>query len=394
MIFASFKPLILRAIGGFLSIFLIVILSILEKFYRIRIVNVTSQALGHMLWDIDIYLRQRSLERTGLNPIFILSKPANSFAAELLSRYVFTIRSDLLCRIFYTMEYFLQKTRFIMVIPNYTYRLDELGSNGVKLTVKEQKLGAAIVKKFGITSNDWFIGFHCRDRAFHLQAAAGVDKSYHDYRNSDIILYKDALEEVVSRGGYCVRLGKGIEKRFVSDNPRIIDREDVRTDFLDVWLSANAKFFICGISGIFDLARLFNTPYGVTNATPYGDMSRGRNSLYIPKFLRRKGMIEPLSFREIRDMGLITKTSHRTPLNLHNGMTYEKLGLEWVENSAEDIRDLCLDMFDLVEGRPTIDGGREAQEFYRCNIISHIPESEFAGQIGPRFAVKYSQLMN
>ncbi|CAA7613599.1 conserved hypothetical protein [Candidatus Terasakiella magnetica] len=385
-------------LGFVLACLILPVLYCAECIVRIRFVDVSATALGHLIGHIDLYLRQKNLgQQAAVKAVFVLARPANGFVADLLGRSVPVLRHGLLCRLFYGVAPWLARTRFIMELPlgPGNLRPSAEGRHGVALSEAENRCGAELAAKYGIGDDDWFVTFHCRDGGFHKLTRTVQDMSYHDYRNSDIDRYDAALGHIIDQGGFAVRIGKGVEKPLTLKHRHIIDETESRSDFLDAWLVSRSKFLICGNSGIFYLAHLFNVPYAVTNMTPIGDLPNGRNCFYIPKLLRRTGAEAPLPLPELHAMGLICgnpKTSAER--GLYRGATYPALGLEWVENSRDDILDLCRDMFDLVEGRPPPDEAVRLQRHFRDAYLADVPDRDFAPAIGPRFALKYRHLLD
>ena len=57
-------------------------------------------------------------------------------------------------------------------------------------------------------------------------------------------------------------MGKFQDKNFNFSDPKIIDytNSEFRSDFLDIYLSANCKFFLTTMSGLDNLLPIFNIP--------------------------------------------------------------------------------------------------------------------------------------
>jgi len=395
-----FASIARRALRPILTPIVLLSLYAIRPFIRLHIFELTASALGEIIIHIDLYLRRKSLGQYGKRDLFVFfcGPPANLFIQQLLANHVTMVTNLNANRLFGLVAPAIMRTPFYatsLASAATGFREFNLGTHDVALTEEEIERGAASLGRFGIRRADWFVPIHARDRGFHQTARAHTDSRYHDYRNSDINNYRKAIECIIGNGGHVVRMGKHVAVKLNYRHDRVIDLTDCHDDFMDAYLTSQCRFMISGNSGTSHLAHLFGVPFGVTNMTPYGDMPFKRHSsLYIPKLMRRKNG-DVLSFRELREMGLITgNQKEKERKKFYRAETYAEMGVEWVENSEDDILDLCLDMFDLVEGRsPTASAGA-AQRHFVETYFGDVPEIvEFAGGIGPRFALKYSELM-
>jgi len=118
---------------------------------------------------------------------------------------------------------------------------------------------------------------------------------------------------------------------------------DARSDWMDVFLCASCKFFLGSASGLFHVASVFGKPSGVANQAPLSSVLQfGRNDVAIPKLLWSECNERHLTFPEVlsADAGNFRFTD-----------LYEKHRVRPVENTAEDIRDLALEMLERSQNR-------------------------------------------
>ncbi len=394
--------LVRRAVRGVLTAALSAVvfplLYLTVPFFRLRIVELTASALGHLVGNVDLHLRRRKLGRYDGDEVFVIfcDRAANQAVQRMIARHVLLVSDLTLNRLFVLVAPILVRTRFHepLVMTDAMYR--DYSSTGavLGLTRQEEAHGVELLNRAGLGPEDWFVCIHARDPGFHQVVRRNLDSSYHDYRNSDINRYDLAASHILERGGKVVRFGRHMQAELRFGGEGVFDLANCEDDLTEVYLAARTRFMLCGNSGVCHLALMFDTPFAMTNMVPYGDLPGRLNALYIPKLLRDRSSGEILDFRRLLEAGLIRGgRSGRLEYSLHVTETYEKLGLEWVENTADDIRDLCLDMFDMVDGREPPPGGREAQIHYRETFLSHIEGREYAGQLGPRFALKYRDLM-
>jgi putative glycosyltransferase (TIGR04372 family) len=188
-------------------------------------------------------------------------------------------------------------------------------------------------------------------------------------------------------------MGAFVDKPIVAKNPRVIDYATRhRDDFLDIYILSKCRFFLGNTSGLLGVPLTFNRPLAVANYCPFALVGLGRTTLYIPKLLRHVSNGRVLTFHEIRSLGLMGEDI-RWQLNLLHSSFYQDNGLEWLENDAEDIGDLCKDMLDQLEGRSPPAEARQLQDCYR-GLYTGPHSSEHAGRIGPRFILKHRHLLS
>ena len=106
-----------------------------------------------------------------------------------------------------------------------------------------------------------FVCLHVRESGFHN------DATRRSYRNSDIATYYEAIDFLLSKGLIVVRLGDASMTKLGIARPGLVDYpfSKYKSDYNDLSLIANAKFYIGTNSGILDVAYLFRVPVLVTN---------------------------------------------------------------------------------------------------------------------------------
>ncbi|MFH1287801.1 MAG: TIGR04372 family glycosyltransferase, partial [bacterium] len=166
---------------------------------------------------------------------------------------------------------------------------------------------------------------------------------YHDYRDSDINNYILAAERLAKLGHYAIRMGAAVKEKLDINNPNIIDYATKgRTDFLDIYLAAKCRFFICDTAGVYGLSAIFRRPIAWVNFIPLEHAPTwGKDHLFIPKKLWVRKEKRLLTFKEIIES--------KIGRALDNSL-YEKAGIEVIENTAQEIRDLAVEMAERLNG--------------------------------------------
>ena len=213
-------------------------------------------------------------------------------------------------------------------------------------TPEEEERGRKQLQALGISASDSFVCLHARDTAYldyryRFSKTANLRRQNH--RDCSIGNYIPAAQELTRRGYFAVRMGYIVKKPLDAANPMIIDYAvKHRTDFLDIYLGAKCRFFVTSCSGIYGIPLLFRRPIAYTNFIPLNPVFASKtNDLYIPKKLWLKNQRRFLSFGEIFN-SRIREISHSEE--------YESLGIEPVENTPEEIRDMVTEMDERIKG--------------------------------------------
>ena len=134
---------------------------------------------------------------------------------------------------------------------------------------KEIKDGQIVVENLGIPANKQYICFHARDSEYLNAVGKTIDWSYHNYRDSSILNYLSAAEEMANRGYYAVRMGAKVKDRITSVHPRVIDyaTNGNRSDFNDIYIGSHCRFFFCSDGGMSAIPEMFRIPCVYVNWT-------------------------------------------------------------------------------------------------------------------------------
>lgn len=185
-----------------------------------------------------------------------------------------------------------------------------------------------------------FVCLHVRDDGFF-----GKGMPYHSYRNADIETYRLACEEIVKRGSLVVVMGSERSKPF--SGPGIFDyaHSSIRSDRMDIYLLGACKFFLGTASGPMAVAEAFGRPCVATNKAPMNSGPDTTHDLFIPKRYRKDGRF--LTLEAIMDSDV---------RNFDHAEMFTDAGIEVVDNTPEEIREVVLEMLDA---RLETDGQRQ-----------------------------------
>ena len=357
--------LLLQAPIYLISIPLIITLHLIKPWYLIRWDELISSRIGHFAVEAELYFCERD---AGINTptqkhldLFYMKKYVCNKQLEKMWRRNLIVLPDWLLRPLSRVNRFF--CLFISSFKEHEYGYPDGILNHkpdlinkfpahISFTDKEELKGKEILKKFGLAKDAKFVCLHVRDAGYlnrHIKHEyMGERWQYHSYRNGDIDKYVLAAEELARRGYYVFRMGINVLKPLKSSNPKVIDyaNSDMRSDFMDIYLSAKCNFFISPGSGLDGVAVIFQRPIAFIGHVPFGNFARiGRNNketLVLTKHHINKKNQKKLTISEIFSSKVAFAWSSDD---------YKLNEIELEENSPEEIRDFVIEMDERLNGQ-------------------------------------------
>lgn len=218
------------------------------------------------------------------------------------------------------------------------------GDAHISFTLEEIAEGDALLVKLGIPEGKPFVCFHARDQGYD-KALGRYQKTFTRYRDSNIEHMLPAAAAMTELGYAAVRMGSSVECRLKESPPGVIDyaSSEFRSDFLDVYLMSRCKFYIGGDAGLFALAEMFRRPVVFVNFSVWPEVHTWFTQPFIAKKYWSTRMGRLLTFREIFETGAST-------LYTLGDQAFQNAGIELIENSPEEIRDLALEVEARMSG--------------------------------------------
>lgn len=240
----------------------------------------------------------------------------------------------------------------------------KLDVNQVFIQFNESEInrGKELLKMLGVSD---YICIANRDSAYRrdiMEFTYGPLDVIDMYRNSDIDNFDLTADYLDKLNISAVRMGAVAEKRVKSDS-KIIDYVfKMRSDFADVYLFSQCRFFISDSSGIQVIPKLFAKPViSINNAvfTTKVDIILPSNENYDLMILQKywdTGRGRYLTIRELIEMeinGEEEKLDDCRPANTL--MLYHKKGILPVKNTPEEILDVVKEMLLRLNGEMEYD---------------------------------------
>ncbi len=231
------------------------------------------------------------------------------------------------------------------------------------LTPGEKHEGYTKKKNMGLDQP--FVCIVSRDAVYLSTSLPLEDCSYHDYRDSDINKLRLAVEYLKTKGIMTVRMGRNVGKSVDFEN--CIDyAKKYYDELMDIVLMRDCKFYLGDAAGLFTVPMALNRPVALKNVIPLFEVGCGfipfnPSDIIIFKKYYSKHEKRFLSLTEMAEIDMKVNCCTKG---------YEDLGIEVVENSAEEILDLTIEMNARLDGEwvdteEDIDQQKKYQDIYQ-----------------------------
>ena len=203
----------------------------------------------------------------------------------------------------------------------------------IQFSNSETKQGEDFLNSVRTTPSQKFVCIAVRDSSYKRDQFANRDIAKDDYRNNNISNFCHVAERLVSDGYLVFRMGAKVERPFEVDMPGVFDyaSNGMRTDFLDIFLSANCEIFISTVLGIDSIPEIFRVPRVLTNYIPIANFGKyGPQDLIIPKQYWIENESRFMSFSEI-------VASKDALGSCTSSYEYQRAGLKLIENTPQEI---------------------------------------------------------
>lgn len=244
-------------------------------------------------------------------------------------------------------------------------------------TDKEKQLGEQLKIQLGIPAGAKYICLLVRDSRYLQQTITHGGWSAQDFRNADINSYIEAIEYLTQNNIYVLRMGKIAGSPLEINNAKFIDYayHPLKSDFLDIYLSAHCFFFISTSCGIDSVAKVFHRPLLTTNVILQDIETTGNCTFTLPKKFMHERDRKFVSYREVFD-------DHE---NLQHSGRYIQMDQYWkqqknwliVDNTPDEILSATREILMLLSGQycETTEMKTEQKRFWK-NLPFPLPLGE------------------
>lgn len=342
----------------FPALFSIFIFELLGIFIKVRVQTVDIGRIGHS-YNIFLYLirKKLSIEKKVYLDLFSFFSSTgivcNKQYRKMLKRELYFVPcNQLIEQIQKLSRVIFQYDRYALNLPTYEIEgqswydcAQQTSDPLLEFSSKENELGRRRCLELGLPDGEKFICFHVRDSAYLNKIAAYQNWSYHDFRDASLENSVIALEKFCFKNKiYAIRMGSVTTHKVNSQCPYIIDyaNSPFQSDFMDLYLSANCKFFVGSDSGLSMIPELFGKPMIYLNIAPLA-VHTPFGHYVICLYKKFFHVIENVY---ITYSDLINKYVGKYP----STESFKNHNLELIENSAEEIYDVIVEMNDSLSG--------------------------------------------
>jgi len=342
------------------SIILIIIIRSIKPWLLIRWFGLKAGRIGHLVVNTELYSCRQEAKinqpsQKCFDIFFLNSKNiCNKQLIKMLERSLIIFPAFLMIPLFYVNRFF-----NLFIDAGNQHEIDinvdvERDVHGVmdkmnphiSFNDEEKIKGEKILREFGIPEHSKFVCLTVRDSAYldRYKNLTLRDFSYHNYRDCDVDNFLLAAEELANRGYYVFRMGVKVLKPLKSSNPKVIDyaNSKMRSDFMDMYLSANCTFGISTATGLDMVLYVFRKPIAYTSVVPISHMQvQAKNDLHIPKHHFNKKNKKRLTVSEI--------FSSNVAFSLASD-EYQNNNIELLGNTPEEIKELVIEMDERISG--------------------------------------------
>lgn len=358
-----------------------------------RRVAVITERIGHLAAEIDCLLKLRALGRLPARRFFVLAPPdrtANACLVDYWRERMTVISRPALCSVLDVMSrvpplrYDVSDYVLTVAGAGTYYRVNAEWANRpplVRLSRAHAERGRPALAQLGIPEGAWFACVHVREGGY-----SPADEKVHAFRNADISAVLPAMQAIVARGGWCIRMGDPSMTRLPQFD-RVVDyaHHPLRSAEMDLFLCASCRFFLGSSSGLFIVSSVFGVPSALVNIAPFATMGFSPGDLSIPKLLWSKSEARHLGFQEVLSSPVC---------NYRMSRMYEEAGIRLVDNTQEEIEELVVEILDRLEGRVDEYAATEPLQVRFRSLLR--PEHYCFGspaRIGTRFLARHRDLL-
>jgi putative glycosyltransferase (TIGR04372 family) len=227
----------------------------------------------------------------------------------------------------------------------------------LRLGEEDDAFGRRTLHAMGMPDDAWYVGLHVREAGFYGESEGDAGS----HRNADIQSYLPAVEEIVRRGGWVIRLGDQTMRPLPS-LPGLVDyaRSLQKSQRMDVFLMATSRMVIGTTSGLTTATQAFGTPLLLVNCISNDWQFWHRATHFIVKQVLERVGGRRLSLAE----------TYRPPTQglLASAIALRRHGYAVRDNNSDEILEATRYKLDLLDGSVPSESDLELLAAYRLAL--------------------------
>jgi putative glycosyltransferase (TIGR04372 family) len=205
----------------------------------------------------------------------------------------------------------------------------------LSLTSDDRTFLERVLGVLGLPKNAWYVCLHVREPGFHQNWNA----VYPSMRDASIEDYLPAIDLIVKRGGWVIRMGDPSMKP-LPPLANVVDyaHSSLKTPHADMLISLGCRFFLGTNSGFATVPAIYGVRCVFSNWLPIGLPFWPSHSLMMPK----------LFWNEQQERFMTLEEIFRTGVAFVQNWSDLPAGVTLRDNSPEEIRDLASEALGLT----------------------------------------------
>jgi len=383
-----------RLLHRLLAIFFLpflIFIRLISPFYTIRLKTFLSTRIGHYISDAGISLCEK-IDGMQYKDIYWFKTPSSNTQLDKMVRRVFFVRWWV--RYLILANDLFPSLKLVPVSEGWRNGRDVRGLYFKTRDIKEAYLpfsqneeaeAKQFLKHLGIGDSDKFVCLITRDSEYLSKFFPKWEWAYHNYRDTDIHTYKEAVEALANLGYWVFRMGKKVKEPLRINHPRVIDYAnlEMRSDLLDIWLPAKAYFSISTSVGLDAVPQAYRRPVVYVNAMTNADFRSHDHCIWASKNLMWESQA-----------GNLLTLKETLLNNFRKSEEYKEKGIKIIDLSSEQIREIVLEMESRLTGNWRATEEEELNQSKFIKIISSwkSKEPEMHGFFHPEARVSQKYL--
>lgn len=256
----------------------------------------------------------------------------------------------------------------------------------ISFNSEEKIKGEEFLRSIGLKENDKFVCVAVRDgqynKEFYKDSFDDLKLNRHDYRNWNIQNFIPAIDYLLEKGYFVIRVGKNSKEKLNIQNKKFFDYtfSNIKNDFIDIFLGANCHFCISTGFGYDMIPHVFRRPV-VFLGVPIGLLNTYSSKyLLLTKHHVDKKTKKKLTLSEIFQKNL----AFAQDIN-----EFENMNIKLLDCSSEEIKSATIEMIELIKNNfEHSDKNSERTKKFWSLYLSFCEDKKYSD----RPLVKYSKI--